>query len=284
MPHFEFSLETKTDRTLFGQGWAPDGEPKAVLCLIHGLGEHSGRHSGTAATLNRAGYALLCIDLPGHGRSTGRRGEAAGYAELRECVSRLLKNAGERFPSLPVFLYGHSFGGGLALDYILKRHPSIAGAVITSPLLRPSAPPPAFKLGLVRALSHFLPRFTVSNGVDPADLSRDAGVVRAYRDDPLVHDRVTTRLAVQMLATGLGSMERASHLEIPVLLMHGSADRITSPAASAEFARQAGEYCTLRIWDGLFHELHNEPEREEVFEYLVDWLDMKVAETSMNPS
>lgn len=283
MPGFEFCLETEGGRELFGRGWETTGEGRAVLCLIHGLGEHSGRYSELAGRLNGAGYTVLSFDLPGHGMSAGRRGHVSGYPELRRAVGSLLREAGEHYPTLPVFLYGQSLGGNIVLDFILNTHPPVSGAIVTSPLLRPTSPPPAWKLTLVRLLHRLLPRLSVSSGIDPVDLSRTAAVVKVYIDDPMVHDRVSAGLAIEMLKVGLRNIGSAPDLDIPVLIMHGGADRITSAEASAEFARRAGHDCTLKIWDGFFHELHNEPESEEVLSRILDWLEGMLASPRLMP-
>ena len=272
MPGFEFGLETEGGRELFARGWETAGEGRAVLCLVHGLGEHCARYSELAGRLNGAGYTVLSFDLPGHGMSAGRRGHVSDYSELRGAVSSLMREAGIRYSTLPQFLYGQSLGGNIVLDFILNTHPPVAGAIVTSPLLRPSSPPPSWKLALVKLLRGLVPGFQVSSGIDPVDLSRTAAVVSAYVDDPLVHDRVSARMAVDMLEVGLRSIETANRLETPLLLMHGSADRITSPEASVEFADRAGSECSLVIWDGLLHELHNEPESGDVLSYMLDWL------------
>jgi alpha-beta hydrolase superfamily lysophospholipase len=120
------------------------------------------------------------------------------------------------------------------------------------------------------------PTFSMANELDRQGLSRDPEVVRAYEEDPLVHDRVSARLAMDMLQAGVWALEHAGELSLPLLLMHGGADRLTSAQASREFAAQAGNVCTLRIWDGFYHEIHNEPEQEQVFEYLLEWLNDKL--------
>jgi alpha-beta hydrolase superfamily lysophospholipase len=273
MQHVEFAWQTEDGLRLYAQGWQPETEPKGVVCLVHGLGEHSGRYAHLAAFLNQAGYALLTFDLRGHGQSEGQRGHTPSYEALLDDIAHLLDEAAKRYPNCPRFLYGHSLGGNLVINYALRRRPKLAGVIATGPLFRPAFEPPAWKLTLARIMYNLWPTLAMSNELDRQVLSRDPAVVRAYNEDPLVHDRLTPRLTMDMLQAGLWSMEHAAEFPLPLLLMHGSDDRLTSAQASREFAAQAGEVCTLKIWDGFYHEIHNEPEQGLVFGYLLEWLN-----------
>jgi acylglycerol lipase len=271
--HFEFGWQTEDGLRLYAQGWQPETEPRGVVCLVHGLGEHSGRYTHLAGFLNQAGYALLAFDLRGHGRSEGQRGHTPSYEVLLDDIAHFLAEAAERYPDHSRFLYGHSLGGGLVIEYALRRRPRLAGVIATGPLLRTAFQPPAWKLTLAKIMCSLWPTLALSNELDRQALSRDPEVVRAYNEDPLVHDRLSARLGMDMLQSGLWALEHAAEFPLPLLLMHGGADRITSPQASREFAAQAGEVCTLKIWDGFYHEIHNEPEQQQVFEYLLEWLN-----------
>ncbi len=278
MQRFEFGWQTKDGLRLYAQGWKPEAELKGVVCLVHGLGEHSGRYEHLAAFLNQAGYALLAFDLRGHGKSGGQRGYAPSYEALLDDIARLLDEAANRYPDLPRFLYGHSLGGNLVINYALRRRPQLAGVIATGPFFRAAFEPPAWKLTLARIMYNLWPTLSLSNELDRQALSRDPEVVRDYDEDPLVHDRLTPRLTMDMFQAGLWALEHASELSLPLLLMHGSADRLCSVQASREFAARAGDRCTLKIWDGFYHEIHNEPEQEQVFEYLLEWLNSRVSD------
>lgn len=273
MPRFELKIESYDGLKLHGQGWEPEAEAKAVVCLVHGLGEHGGRYAHVAEAFNHAGYALMASDLRGHGSSGGQRGHAPGYTALMDDVFHLLEAAKDRYPNLPLFLYGHSLGGNLAIHYALRRLPRLAGIVASAPLFRPTIKPPAWKMALLRAMVGVWPSLSISNGLEVALLSRDSKVVLAYRNDPLTHDRISARLAVDMLRNGDWNMVHATDLPCPLLLMHGDTDRITSPKASREFALRAGDACTLKIWKGFFHELHNEPEQDQVMDCVLEWME-----------
>jgi len=273
MHRFETHLKTRDGLRLHLCGQEPEAEPKAVVCLVHGLGEHCGRYGFVAETFNRAGYAWLAFDLRGHGKSEGMRGHAPNYELLMSDIFQLLETAQNRYPSRPLFLYGHSLGGNLAIHYALREQPALAGIVASAPLLRLSFEPPRWQTAILRLLHAFRIQLPIPSGLDDEKLSRDPDVLDAYRNDPLVHSRITPALATAMIANGQWNLEHAQELPCPLLLVHGGADRITSPEASAEFVQKAGTTCTLKIWDGLYHELHNEPERQQVVDYVAEWMD-----------
>jgi len=277
MSCFEFKIESYDGLKLHGQGWELDAETKAVICLVHGLGGHSGRYGHVADAFNKAGYALMAFDLRGHGHSEGKRGHAPNYTVLTDDIFQLLEAARERFPDVPVFLYGHSLGGNLVIYYALRRRPKVAGIIATSPLFKPAFKPSVWKLALLRAMYTLRPSLSVSSGLETEALSRDSEVLQTYRNDPLVHDRISARLAIDMLRNGEWNLAHAADLPCPLLLMHGDADRITSAKASSKFAARAGDACALKIWGGFFHELHNEPDKQDVLAYVLEWMEDRAA-------
>ena len=276
MEHIEFEWQTADGLKLFAQGWSPKDQPRAVVCLVHGLGEHTGRYGHVAAALAHVGYALLGFDLRGHGHSEGQRGHTPTFDLMLDDVAHLLEEASRRFADVPRFLYGHSLGGTLVLNHALRRRPQVVGVIATGPLLRTAFAPPAWKTALGRLLYGWWPTLSLSNGLDIQGLSHDAGVVRAYADDPLVHDRVSARLGMDMLDAGEWALAHATEFFLPLLLMSGGADPITSAEATRQFAAGVTGDCTLKIWDGLFHEIHNEPEQQQVFDVMIEWLGERV--------
>jgi acylglycerol lipase len=273
MEHFEFHLTTKDGLRLYAQGWEPIGEPQAVVCLIHGLGEHSGRYEHFARFLTNSGYSLFSCDLRGHGKSEGRRGYSPGLDAFSSDISLLLEQAKERHPGTPLVLYGHSMGGMLVLSYTFRHNVGCAAVIASGPLLRPGFEPPAWKVSMGKILRNLLPTMLMANEIDRNALSRDPEIVHAYNNDPLVHDRLSARLGIDMLEEGLWLLANVKETHQPLLLMHGSDDRICSPQATMEFAQKAGNLCTLKIWEGFYHEIHNEPEKDLVFQYLLSWLN-----------
>lgn len=262
---------------LVGRCWEPAGEPRAVICLVHGLGEHCGRYGHVAAALNEAGYAVLACDKRGHGRSGGKRGVIPSYDALMDDIGLLLAQAEQRFPGKPRFLYGHSLGGNEVLNYALRRKPDLVGVIATSPGLRTAFKPPALQLAAGRLMNRLWPAFTLPNGLELAALSRDPAIIAAYQADPLVHDRLSARLGIELLRSGEWAIAHAAEFPVPLLLMHGTADRLTSHQASQEFAAKAPN-CTLKLWEGLYHETHNEPEKADVIRFLIEWLKTTCAE------
>lgn len=278
MKHTEFKFRTFDGLQLFGQSWQPEDQSRAVVCLIHGLGEHSGRYAHVADSLTQAGYTLISFDLRGHGRSEGQLGHSPSYEALLNDIDFLLGEAEQHFSQLPRFLYGHSLGGNLVLNYVLRRKPELKGVVTTGPWIRLAFELPAFKVILVKVTNQIWPSFSQISGLDTKAISRDPEVVRAFENDPLVHYHISARMFISIYQAGQWVLEHASELPIPLLLMHGGDDKLSSVEASREFADKITKNCTLKIWDGLYHEIHNEPEKEEVFKFLIDWLDKEVSE------
>ena len=272
MKTFESKLKSNDGIDFYVRGWEPDGKPKAIIALIHGHGEHVGRYENVAGALTSAGYALVGYDSRGHGKSTGPRGHIPSYDALMDDIAAFVSMLGEKYPGSPLFTYGHSMGGNQVINYALRRHPKVAGVIATGPWLKLAFEPPAIKVALGRFMNNIVPSFTQSNGLDTRGLSHDAEVVRLYDNDPLGHDKVSARLFVSMYDSGLWALDHASELSLPLLLMHGGADPITSAEASRQFADKAGKNVTLRIWDGMYHEIHNEPEQSQVFKVMIEWL------------
>jgi alpha-beta hydrolase superfamily lysophospholipase len=272
MAHLEFETETTDGLKLHGQSWEPESNIKAVICLVHGLGEYSGRYDHVAAAFNREGYALFAFDLRGHGHSEGPRGHAPSYPVLMADISQMLKTAKGHYKDLPIFLYGHSLGGNLVIHYTLREQPALTGIIASAPLFEPSSKPPAWKMAMLRMMYRICPSLALSSGLEDLALSHDLNVIRTYRNDPYVHDRITARLGIDMLKVGRWNLAHAKKLQLPLLLMHGDADRITSVQASIRFAELAGSKCSLKVWKNLYHELHNEPEKGTVMAYMTDWM------------
>ena len=278
MKHTEFKFRTFDGLQLFGQSWQPEDQTRAVVCLIHGMGDHSGRYGHVADRLTQAGYAIFSFDLRGHGKSEGLRGHTPSHEALMQDISSLLEAANKQFPQISSFLCGHSLGGNLVLNYALRRQPHLKGVIATAPWLRLAFEPPAFKIALGKITNYIWPSFSQKNGLDTKAISHDLKAVYSYENDPLVHDRISARMFISTYQAGQWALEHASEFSLPLLLMQGGADKIISVEASREFAGKIKENCTLKIWDGLYHEIHNEPEKEEVFKFLIDWLDKKVSE------
>jgi len=269
----DLGWKSKDGLELYARLREPEGRPKAVVCLLHGLGEHVGRYEHVGEALVSSGYALMGFDQRGHGRSAGPRGYTPSYEFLMEDTDILMAHAGERYPGARRFLYGHSLGGNEAITYAIQRKPDLAGVIVTGPMFRLGFPPPVLKVTLGRLMNYIYPKFTQPTGLETAALSRDRKVVDLYISDPLVHDKITSRLFVDMMASGKWSLVHAADLSLPLLLMHGSADRLASPDGSREFARKGGKNITFHIFEDWYHEIHNEPDQADVFKMMTSWMD-----------
>jgi acylglycerol lipase len=257
---------------MYTRSWAPEGKPKAVLVLVIGLGEHVARYEHVGAALTGRGYALVGFDLRGHGRSGGPRGHSPSNEAFMQDIDSMFKQVDLHHPGIRQFIYGHSLGGILALNYVLSRQPALAGALVTAPGLRTALEEQKGKVMLAKVLGSLLPSLTLPSSLDADMLSHIPEVVDRYKHDPLVHDRVSFGMGKNLLEMSPWIFEHAGELNIPLLLMHGTEDKIAFSRGSQEFAQKAGDKVTLRLWDGMFHEIHNEPEQEQVFTYMLDWL------------
>jgi alpha-beta hydrolase superfamily lysophospholipase len=269
----EWTWKSLDGLDMYARGWAPQGLPKAAIMLVHGLGEHIGRYDHVAAALTEKGYTMLGFDLRGHGKSGGPRGHTPSYDALMDDIASFSQQTELRYAGLPRFLYGHSLGGNLVLNYALRRKPDLRGVIATGPWLKLAFDPPASQVTLGRLMNGIAPGFTQHSKLNTKGLSHDQAVVAAYENDPLVHDKISARLFVAIYESGLWALEHAADFPLPLLLMHGAADPITSAKASLEFAQKAGNKVTLKVWDGLYHEIHNELEKAEVFKTMLTWLE-----------
>jgi acylglycerol lipase len=257
----------------YWQGW-PVETPVGVVVVVHGLHEHGGRYRHVAERLGRAGYAVYAVDHPGHGRSPGVRGNIGSMAATVDGVGRLVRLAGERHPGTPLFVYGHSLGGLIALQYLTGAPDSrIRGAVISAPALDTSAAG-----GVQRRVAPVLSRLMPNLGVlslDADTISRDPAVVADYRADPLNStSKVRARTGAEMMLTTAAMPQRLRSLTLPLFVLHGGADRLVPTVASELIpAHAASPDVTRKVYDGLYHEPHNEPEKEQVLDDVVAWLD-----------
>ncbi len=270
----DFNIKLKNGQVLKGIILSPGEKTKAVIVMVHGLGEHIQRYTQWAGLFTREGIGFAGVDLPGHGRSEGRRGYIRNYRQTDEMISILLNTTRQTFPGMPVYLYGHSLGGGIVLDYILRMNPRIRGAVVTSPWLRLSFEPQRIKVIMAAVIKYILPGLVQPSGLNINHISHDEAVVQSYRTDPLVHGKISVSLFCSAINAGHYSLKHAPDLKVPVLILHGADDLITSPAASLEFAEKTGK-AEIKIWTGGYHELHNEPFRDEVFNFILNWINQK---------
>jgi acylglycerol lipase len=267
----EFNIKLSNGQILKGMIQSPGENTKGVIIIVHGLGEHIQRYLHWAELFKKEGIGLLGVDLPGHGLSHGRRGNIKNYSVTDEMIDILLKSCNKTFPGCPVYIYGHSLGGGIVLDYLLRKKPKIKGAIVTSPWLRLSFEPPRSKVIVASLMKYLVPGLIQPSGLNVDHISHDTIVVEKYKNDTLVHDKISVSLFDSAMSAAKYALAHASELTIPTLLLHGSDDQITSPEGSREFAGKTG-MVEFKIWEGGYHELHNEPFKEDVFKYIMNWI------------
>jgi alpha-beta hydrolase superfamily lysophospholipase len=257
---------------LHWQAWLPDAEPRAVVVIAHGAGEHSGRYPHVGERLVDSGYAAYAIDHRGHGLSGGRRAFVDRMDHVVADLDGFVSLAGSRHPGRPLHLLGHSMGGCIALVYASRHQERLAGLLLSGAVARLDAA--ALLKAVVRTLSRVAPAVGVF-AVDPALVSRDEAVVRAYREDPLVfHGKLPARTLAEMADAADRFPASVAELRLPLLVMHGGADGIVPAAGSRMVHDRAGSADrTLRVYDGLYHEILNEPERATVLGDIAGWLD-----------
>jgi acylglycerol lipase len=272
MKQQELAWRAEDGLMIAGRFWAPVEQPRGLVALVHGHGEHSGRYSHVAEVLTGRGLAVVALDQRGHGRSEGKRGHSPSYEHLMNDIGRLIEEGRGMVPNGPLILYGHSMGGAEVLNFVLRRQPSIAGTIVTGPLLRVAFEPPAWKIALGRGMQRIWPALTQPTGLKPEHISRDAETVKRYAQDPLVHDKMSARLFVDLMAAGEYALAHAAQFPAPLFLCHGGADCLTAAPATRTFGEAMGEGCTLTIYDDWFHEVHNEPEHARFFDDLRAWL------------
>ena len=269
----DFNIRLRNGKILSGIIKSSGEDLKAVIILVHGLGEHIQRYNSWADLFKSENIGFAGVDLPGHGRSEGKRGHINPFSVTAEMLDILIKSCNQTFPGTPVYLYGHSLGGTIVLDYLLKKSPRVKGAIVTSPLLRLGFEPSKSKIQLASVMKHLIPALAQPSGLIQDHLSHDKKVVERYKNDPLVHGRISVSLFHGMMNSARYCLEHASELKVPTLLIHGGDDLICSPEGSREFASKS-QKVSFKIWDGGYHELHNEVFRDEVFRYILKWVQI----------
>jgi len=272
MNHEEGTFQTSDDVTMFFQSWQPE-EPKATLVIIHGLGEHSSRYTNVVDHLVPKGYAIYSMDNRGHGRSPGQQGHVDDWSLFREDTHTFVQMVREKEAGRTFFLMGHSMGGCIVLNYVLHYPEGLTAVVASAPAVGQLKAPPGM-LTISKLLAKIKPDLAISTGLDAKGISRDEAEVEKYKNDPLVHGKATPSWFVEFSETAVWTMEHAADFQPPLLMIHGDADPIVDVNQTKKFfAKVKQTDKKLIIYDGGYHESHNDLHKEQVLTDLENWLE-----------
>lgn len=262
------------DSNIYYQCWLPDGQPRAVLLVVHGIGEHSGRYMNVVNYLVPLGYAIYAIDHVGHGKSDGAREYVERFEDYIDTLEIFFSMVRKWQPGKPVFMIGHSLGGLIGVVYLLDHQAGLAGAVISGPAVSVPQNVSPLTVAMGKLLSTIAPKLGLI-GLKADGVSRDPAVVRAYVDDPLVY---TGKTPVRSAAEALKAMQRVSaearRITLPILILQGSEDKLVDPKGAQMLYDKVGSTDkTYKLYEGLYHEVHNEPEHDRVLGDVGAWLE-----------
>ncbi len=258
---------------LFAQSWKAENDQKKIILLVHGLGEHCSRYNHWAQLFNEKGFSVISMDLHGHGKSEGKRGHIKSLDVLLDDIDILFEKSDELFPGYRKILYGHSMGGTLVLNHIIKRNRPIEAVIVTSPWLKLYSEPSDIVIKITQFLKKFLPALTISNQLKAEQISHDPEIVRDYERDPLNHDRISLKMFHEIYQAGYHALRNVYKINSPFLIMHGTSDTITSPKASEDYVLNTSKRTSLKLWQNQYHELHNEFIKIEVFNHIISWFE-----------
>ena len=262
---------------LHGSLWSPTS-PRGVVIMIHGLGDYGSRFRRFAADLVAAGWAVLALDLPGHGDSPGRRGDAK-YSDLLMHVAAARRQMSERFPGRVQVVFGHSMGGNLAINYSLRRDelhrgnpPDLGGVILCAPMLMPPRSLPRPQIFAAWLTGRMVPWWTLSAAADVGKLTGDELAAQAIREDPHRHSRLTLRLGTDLIAQGRFAMDRASDVDVPTMILFGDADDLIDQHACRHLAMRIGDHAECQCWAGQRHDLLHDTGATAVTGSIASWL------------
>ncbi len=262
---------------IYAQLFSNNNKPKAIINLIHGIGEHSSRYQQWAEYFIKHDFFILTFDLRGHGKSEGKRGFIPNYEAILKDIDLLINKSNEMFPDVPKLIYGHSLGGNFVLNYILSRtNKQLYGVIVTSPWIKLAFEPPKFQISLGKIIKKIIPGFIQNTNLKVEDISRDKNVVEKYKTDKLVHKKISIQLFFDAYNKGLFALENAGKIHYKTLLMHGTGDNITSHKASKELSEKNIQKISFKLWDNCFHELHNEPNKDEIADFIITWINQQL--------
>jgi acylglycerol lipase len=274
MKHEEGFLNENSDEHIYYQCWLPESDVKAVLLVVHGLAEHCGRYMNLVNRFVPLGYGVYTFDLPGHGKSHGKRVYVNRFEDYTQTLAVFLDKVRAKHNETPLFLVGHSMGSLVSAVFLTRHQKNFVGAVLSgSGVFKVPDNISNATIFAGKVFSVLLPKIGLI-GLDVDGVSRDPSVVRAYVEDPLVHTgKTTARLAAEILGAMKRIPEIAAQITLPILLIQGGADRLVDPeGARMLFETVQSSDKTIKIYEGLYHEIFNEPERDQVLSDVEEWL------------
>jgi alpha-beta hydrolase superfamily lysophospholipase len=273
MRHLEGSFTGKGNLNLYYQCWLPDNEPKAILLVVHGLGDHCGRYLNLVNPLLLRGYGIYAFDMRGHGKSEGLGGYVERFSHFVDDLDFFHRLVRGLHPKAKIFIFGHSAGGTVATAYTIFRRQDFDGLILSGALLSPPDDVPALTIFAARVLSLILPKAGLYY-INAEGISQDKNVVKAYQTDPLVYQgKVRARLGIEVIKTMAMIQRRKSDIRLPILILHGSTDKLSDFRNSELLFQEANSADkTLKVYPGFYHEIINEPGRRQVLDDIEDWL------------
>lgn len=253
-------------KEVYGVTWTPESDPKGVIVFVHGIGEHCRRYDDWFTHFCEMGLAVISADHLGHGRSEGKRGHFRNYCEPLDFVSMLFEKADELFPHLPKLIYGHSMGGNITLNYLLRKRPKVKGAIVSSPWIVLRKPPSKLLISFARIVDFVYPSYTQHSGIKRDQLTSNQEELEKYDKDELLHGKITVRTYLELDAAATYAKVHIEKLQVPLLLMHGTADPIASPEGSKYMAEKNPSFIELKLFDGFLHEIHKEKENQQAMD------------------
>ncbi|MBC8438771.1 MAG: lysophospholipase [Deltaproteobacteria bacterium] len=274
MKHQDERFKGVRDTNIYYQYWLPEEEPKAILLVVHGLAEHSGRYMNLVNHLVPSGYAVYGIDHMGHGKSDGKRVFVERFQDYTKTLKTYFDMIRAWHPKRPIFLIGHSMGGLISAAYLLKHQEDLAGAVLSAPSIKVPDNISQATIFIAKMLSIILPRAGLVQ-LDSEGVSQDQAVVEAYVNDPLVYTgKTTARLGAEIIKTMQDITKQAAKITLPILIAQGSADKLVDPGGAQLLYDIVGSRDkTIKIYNGFYHEVFNEPEHEQVLNDVKTWIE-----------
>lgn len=267
-----FNLVSADGTALKGRIWKPERDPLAVVILIHGIGEHSGRYQYWARQFAQQRFLIYAPDYRGHGLSAGKRGHVNSLSEYLDDIGAMVKRVYRHHAALPVYIYGHSMGGNLVLNFLLKRHQNFDGAIITAPWIELVNPPGVWKRLFGKLANALYPSFTMPTGIKSSGLTSLSDNQEAADKDALMHGKITIRTFFELQKGAAAIVNQSGELSVPMLICHGDADPITRQEASRQLASTNPQKFTFKSYRGALHELHSEPCANELFQDIMGWI------------